>query len=161
MFVLFSVLLIYFHSEERITCNFVLSVMFWHLLLYNRMISAQIQVNKVLFTYSWRNLVKYYIVTSARSCNKVGHLFWFTILAQHETNDVILYIHSVHKHRGNFFQRQNYKMRLKQRSLNWINSMQVKKILFTNVIFSWSLCLLNMFPSMVFPKHFYFSGLLT
>ena len=98
---------------------------------------------------------------SARSCNKVGHLFWFTILAQHETKDVILYIHSVQKHRGNSFQRQNYKMRLKQRSLNWINCMQVKKILFTNVFFSWSLCLLNMFPSMVFPKHLYFSGLLT
>ena len=103
----------------------------------------------------------YPTVTSARSCNKVDHLFWFTILAQHETNDVILYIHSVHRHRGNTFQRQNYKMRLKQRSLNWINSMQVKKILFTNVFFSWSLCLLNMFPSMVFPKHLYFSGLLT
>ena len=40
---------------------------------------------------------------------------------------------------GNSFQRQNYKMRLKQRSLNWINSMQVKKILFTNVFFPWSL----------------------
>ena len=103
----------------------------------------------------------YPTVTSARSCNNVGHLFWFTILAQHETNDVILYIHSVHKHRRNTFQRQNYKMRLKQRSLNWINSMQVKKIFFTNVFFSWSLCLLNMFPSMVFPKHLYFSGLLT
>ena len=101
----------------------------------------------------------YPTVTSVRSCNNVGHLFWFTILAQHETNDVILYIHSVHNHRGNTFQRQNYKMRLKQRSLNWINSMQVKKILYTNVFFSWSLCLLNMFPSMVFPKHFYFSGL--
>jgi hypothetical protein len=62
----------------------------------------------------------YPTVTSARSCNKVGHLFWFTILAQHETNDVTLYIHSVHKHRGNSFQRQNYKMRLKQRCLNWI-----------------------------------------
>jgi hypothetical protein len=60
----------------------------------------------------------YPTVTSARSCNNVGHLFLFTILAQHETNDVILYIHSVHKHRGNTFQRQNYKMRLKQRSLN-------------------------------------------
>ena len=98
---------------------------------------------------SWpRDLFEYWLyhdVTSARSCNKVGHLFWFTILAQHETNDVILYIHSVHKHRGNSFQRQNYKIRLKQRSLNWINSMQVKKILFTNVFFSWSLCLLNMF----------------
>jgi hypothetical protein len=103
----------------------------------------------------------YRVVTSARSCNKVCHLFWFTILAQHETNDVILYIHRVQKHRGNSFQRQNYKMRLKQRSLNWINSMQVKKILFTNVFFFWSLCLLNMFPSMVFPKHFHFSGLLT
>jgi hypothetical protein len=55
-------------------------------------------------------------------CNKVDHLFWFTILVQHETNDVILYIHSVHKHRGNSFQCQNYKMRLKQRSLNWINT---------------------------------------
>ena len=108
-----------------------------------------------------KNHFIYPTVTSARSCNNVGHLFWFTILAQHETNDVILYIHSVHKHWGNTFQRQNYKMRLKQRSLNWINSMQVKKILFTNVFFSWSLCLLNMFPSMVFPKHLYFSGLLT
>ena len=54
-------------------------------------------------------------VTSARSCNKVGHLFWFTILAQCETNDIILFIHSVHKHRGNSFQCQNYKMRLKQK----------------------------------------------
>jgi hypothetical protein len=54
-----------------------------------------------------------------------------------------LYIHSVHKHRVNSFQRQNYKIKLKQRSLNWINSMQVKKTLFTNVFFSWSLCLLN------------------
>ena len=87
-----------------------------------------------------------YIVTSARSCNKVGHLYWFIILAQHVTNDAILYIHSVHKHRRNSFQRQNYKMRLKQRSLNWINSMQVEKKLFTDVFFSWSLCLLNMFP---------------
>jgi hypothetical protein len=34
----------------------------------------------------------YPTVTSARSCNKVDHLFWFTILAQHETNDVILYM---------------------------------------------------------------------
>jgi hypothetical protein len=65
-------------------------------------------------------------------------LFWFTIVAQHETDDVILYIHSVHKHRGNSFKLQNYKMRLKQIRLNWINSMQVKKILFTNVFFSWS-----------------------
>ena len=105
--------------------------------------------------------ILYHDLTSARSCNKVGHLFWFTILAQHETNDVILYIHSVHKHRGHSFQGQNYKMRLKQRNLNWINSMQAKKILFTNVFFPWSLCLLNMFPSMVFefPKHFYLSGL--
>ena len=82
-------------------------------------------------------------MTSARSCNKVGHLFWFTPLAQHETNDVILYIHSVHKHRGNSFQRQNYKMRLKQRSLNWINSRQVKKILFTNVFFFLIVMLVN------------------
>ena len=83
---------------------------------------------------SYRNY-RYRVVTSARSCNKVGHLFWFTILTQHETNDVILYIHSVHKHRGNSFQRQNYKMRLKQRRLNWIHSMQVKKIIFTDVFF--------------------------
>ena len=89
-------------------------------------------------------------MTSARSCNNVDHLFWFTILAQHETNDVILYIHSVHKHRGNTFQRQYYEMRLKQRSLNWINSMQVKKILFTNVFFSWLLCLLNVLSDGIF-----------
>ena len=75
------------------------------------------------------------IIYPTRSCNKVGHLFWFTILAQHETNDIILYIHSVHKHRGKSFQHQNYKMRLKQRSLNGINSMQVKKILFTKCLF--------------------------
>ena len=31
-----------------------------------------------------------------------GHLFWLTILAQHETNGVILYIHSVHKQRELF-----------------------------------------------------------
>ena len=87
----------------------------------------------------------YCIVTSAQSCNKVGHLFWFTILVQHETDDVILHIHSVHKHRGNSFKLQNYKMRLKQIILNWIDSMQLKKILFTNVFFSWSLCLLDKF----------------
>ena len=103
------------------------------------------EVNEFFFL-SWKyNLSMIPTVTSARSCNNVGHLFWFTILTQHETNDVILYMHSVHKCRGNTFQRQNYQMRLKQRSLNWINSMQlqVKKILFTNVFFSWSLCLLN------------------
>jgi hypothetical protein len=44
----------------------------------------------------------YPTVTSARSCNNVGHLFRFTILAQHETNDVIMYIHSVHKQREYF-----------------------------------------------------------
>jgi hypothetical protein len=66
--------------------------------------------------YSYMYII-YPTMTSARSCNKV----------KHETNDVILYIHSVHKHWWNTFQRQNYKMRLKQRSLNWINSMQVKK----------------------------------
>ena len=63
-------------------------------------------------------------------------MFWFIILSQRETDDVILYIHSVHKHRGNSFKLQNYKMRLKQIRMNWINSMQVKKILFTNVFFS-------------------------
>ena len=101
-----------------------------------------------IFFYFWYTsliMCIYRVVTSARPCNKVGHLFWFTILAQHETNDIILYIHSVHKHRENSFKLKNYKMRLKQIRLNWINSMQVKKILFTNVFFSWSLCLLNMF----------------
>ena len=39
----------------------------------------------------------YRVVTSARPCNKVSHLFLFTILAQHETDDVILYIHSVQR----------------------------------------------------------------
>ena len=38
--------------------------------------------------------IMYRVMTSARPCNKVGHLFLFTILAQHETDDVILYIHS-------------------------------------------------------------------
>ena len=60
----------------------------------------------------------YRAVTSARPCNKVGHFFLFTILAQHETDDVILYIHSLHKYRGNSFKLQNYKLRLKQIRLN-------------------------------------------
>ena len=91
-------------------------------------------------TKIYKSSIIYPTVTSARSCNKVDHLFWFTILAQHETNDVILYSHSVHKHTGNSFQRQK---RLKQRSLNWINSMQVKKILFTNVFFFLIIMLVN------------------
>ena len=33
-------------------------------------------------------------MTSARPCNKVGHLFWFTNLPHHEANDVILYIYN-------------------------------------------------------------------
>jgi hypothetical protein len=40
----------------------------------------------------------------------------------HPTVTSVLYIHSVHKHRGNTFQRQNYKMRLKQRSLNCLGN---------------------------------------
>ena len=130
---------------------------------FRRNFVYKIEINRGVYGVlrHFQQYFSYPNVTSARSCNKVGHLFWFTILAQHETNDVIMYIHSVHKHRGNSFQRQNYTLRLKQRCLNWINSMQVKKIFFTNVFFSWSLCLLNMFPSMVFPKHLYFSGLLT
>ena len=47
--------------------------------------------------------VIYRVVTSAQSCNKVGHLFWFTILAQHEVNDVILYIYNVYRRRSSFF----------------------------------------------------------
>ena len=39
----------------------------------------------VLDEYS-KQLLIYRVVTSARPCNKGGHLFWFTILAQHETN---------------------------------------------------------------------------
>jgi hypothetical protein len=59
-------------------------------------------------------------------------LFWFTILAQHETDDVILYIYSIHKHkhRGNSFKLQNYKMRLKQIRLNWINSGGIRRFCF-------------------------------
>ena len=60
----------------------------------------------------------YRVMTSARPSNKVGHLFWLTVIAQHETDDVILYIHSVHKHRGNSFQLQKYKMRLKEIRFN-------------------------------------------
>jgi hypothetical protein len=75
-------------------------------------------------------------VTSVRPCNKVGHLFWFTNLTQNETDDAILYIYHVYKHRGNSFKLQDYKMRLRRIRLNWINSMQVRKVLFTNVFFS-------------------------
>ena len=79
----------------------------------------------------------YRVVTSARSCNKVGHLLWFTgILAQHEANDVILYIYNVYRRRSSFLKLEDYKMRSKQVRLNWTNSMQVKKLLFTNVLLS-------------------------
>ena len=91
--------------------------------------NTKVGLKKICFKYMYR------VVTSAQPCNKVGHLFWFTILMQHKTDDVILYIHSIHKHWGNYFKLQNYKRRLKQIRLNWINSMQVKKILFTNVFF--------------------------
>jgi hypothetical protein len=70
------------------------------------------------------------------SCNKVGHLFWFTILAQHEASDVILYIYNVYRRQSSFLKLEDYKMRLKQVRLNWTNSMQVKKLLFTNVLFT-------------------------
>jgi hypothetical protein len=91
----------------------------------NNKLIFPVSLETIIIKYNKYNFKQYLntypTVTSARSCNNVGHLFWFTILAQHKTNDVILYIHSVHKHWGNTFQRQNYKMRLKQRSLNWIN----------------------------------------
>jgi hypothetical protein len=98
----------------------------WSIIIFSKYFKIQ---------FAWPTFQKRSWTVIARSCNKVGHLFWFTILAQHETNNVILYIHSVHKHRGNSFQRQNYKMRLKQRSLNWINSLQVKKILYISIFF--------------------------
>ena len=104
--------------------------------IFGILVSQRLNIICIKFKImTWHYLRQYRDVTSARSCNKVIHLFWITILEQHETNDVILYIHSVHKHRVKSFQRQIYKMRLNQRSLNWINSMQVKKILFTNVFF--------------------------
>ena len=78
----------------------------------------------------------YRVVTSARPCNKVGHLFWFTILAQHETNDVILYIHSVHTQKE-FFSTSKLQNEIITEKFELNNSMQVKKILFTNVFFSW------------------------
>jgi hypothetical protein len=56
---------------------------------------------------------KPYNIQNTNICNGIFHIsyfkaliinegettlyLWFTILAQHETNDVILYIHSVHK----------------------------------------------------------------
>jgi hypothetical protein len=104
----------------------------WPTLLHDR---ADVTVGYIYFCYK---------ITFPRGINNSNYIFAiFPPVSSkwHETNDVILCIHSVHKHRGNTFQRQNYKMRLKQRSLNWINSMRVKKILFTNVFFSWSLCL--------------------
>ena len=39
-------------------------------------------------------------------------------LMQHQTDDVILYIYSIHKHRGNSFNLQDNKMRLKGIRLN-------------------------------------------
>jgi hypothetical protein len=106
------------------------------------------QVKKILFTnvfFSWLLCLPLclctlwiYRMTSLVSCcaRIVNQNKWLTLL--HDRADVTTrYIHSVHKHRGNSFQRQNYKMRLKQRSLNGINSMEVKNILFTNVFFSW------------------------
>ena len=44
-----------------------------------------------------------------------------------------------------FLKLEDYKMRSKQVRLNWTNSMQVKKLLFTNVLFTWSFCLWNLY----------------
>jgi sulfatase maturation enzyme AslB (radical SAM superfamily) len=52
------------------------------------------------------------------------------------------------------FKLQNYKMRLKQIRLNWIISMQVKNIIFTNVFFPWSLCLKHWFENWIFRNFF-------
>ena len=117
-----------------------------------------ISISYLLLLYAWRyNIVTWHLLGHAiKSVTCFDLQFWRSTRPMTSFCIFIAYINA-----GNSFQRQNYKIRLKQRSLNWINSMQVKKIVFTNVFFSWSLCLLNMFPSMVFPKHFYFSGLLT
>ena len=112
-----------YHFQPTLVFVQTTHISIWYLIVY------------MPIPYTFVLKIKYPSMISARSCNKVGHLFWCTILAHHETNDVIMYIHSVHKRRGNSFQRQYYKMRLKQRSFNWINSMQVNKILFTNVFF--------------------------
>ena len=110
-------IMIQLHLTLSVDSTLLLSVFFPQIYLFTAAAKAILLALK--FVSSTDKFILWYrVVTSARSCNKVGHLFWFTILAQHETNDVILYIQSVHKHRGNSFQRQNYKMRLKQRSLN-------------------------------------------
>ena len=83
--------------------------------------SVNIFGDLILFNRMFFSILIYPIpnVTSARSCDKVGHLFWLTIIAQHETNDVILYIHSVHKHRGNSFQRQKLQDEIKTEKIEF------------------------------------------
>jgi hypothetical protein len=111
--------------------------------------------------------ILYPTVTSARSCNNVGHLFWFTILAQHETNDVILYIHSVHKHRRNTFQRQNYKMRLKRfRSpsfgppktiTTWLTKTEIFTLHWINIIIRNNKCIFNKLNEYILTMQMWFN----
>jgi hypothetical protein len=97
---------------------------FYHIMLYR------------LLSYNqnyWINTL-FLMVGSPQHCNKASVAiksvtcfdlqFWCSTRPMTSFCIFIVYINT-----GNSFQRQNYKTRLKQRSLNWINSMQVKKIL--------------------------------
>ena len=124
--------------------NFVSEFVYFVMLGHTCTFRSKVKISSHMILNTFLNILcEVKVGQGQRSFTNKYIVLWHLLgHAQHETDDVILYIH---KHRGNSFKLQNYKMRLKQIKLNWINSMQVKNILFTNVYFSWSLCLLNMF----------------
>jgi hypothetical protein len=100
--------------------------------------ASEIQSLKIYLTsimirkdISKKDLFYLHGIYSIQSYLLVGHLFWFIILAQHETDEVILYIHSVHKHRGNSFKLQNYKTRYINLLITYFN-IELKRIKLTS-----------------------------
>ena len=67
-----------------------------------------------------------------------------------------IFIAYINTEQREFFSTQNYKMRLKQRSLNWINFMQVKKILFTKCLFFMIIMLVKYVSIYGIPQTFVF-----
>ena len=77
----------------------------------------------------WFSKKKNCFIYRVMTCHAIRSVICFDLQFSRSTRQMtsfcifIAYI----KHRGNSFKLQNYKMRLKQIRLNWINPMQVKK----------------------------------
>ena len=78
-----------YFEENNQTMVFIKKTITW------KNINSHVIISSSLYIYYRVSHFIYRVVTSTGPCNKVCHLFWFTILVQHKTDDIILYIHSV------------------------------------------------------------------